>query len=457
MTDDTKPEALDLADWLEAVGGGPSAKRCAALLREQHARIAELESELAAIGAGGVQALSAAPAGFVPVAAFDRLHAHAESLAARLLAASPTPPAEQQAITPETGNSVSAQGAAITSESGTPPAEQQAQPGAVYAELHETDATTVGLGAVWNRHSMRDFADATCALRATPAQFARGFEDAKAQFASHGQAPAQAAPAAVDHDEDLLEKLYWEFDSQRKKTGEERLAFKVKMRFYASEFLRRSDGKMTFAQSVSDDMMNLADRLGSEFDDVDPRAWKHLLMYAPKAAPGDAIDEAMRERDDAEDFIDALLDEVLGHERPEWSSSYGRADALNDVQERMTALHKPAVDKAWGQFQSAMAAPKQEAQEPVAWQGVHDQTDLYYTKPTQADVRPLYAAPQPAPALLSAREIELLDGMIDAQLNHAQRCDSIPNRPMAEKQKGWDMERVTLLRKLKATMGGQQA
>ena len=79
---------------------------------------------------------------------------------------------------------------------------------------------------------------------------------------------------------------------------------------------------------------------------------------APKAAPGDAIDEAMRERDDAEDFIDALLDEVLGHERPEWSNLYGRADALNDVQERMTSLHKPAVDKAWGQFQSAMSAPQ---------------------------------------------------------------------------------------------------
>lgn len=80
-------------------------------------------------------------------------------------------------------------------------------------------------------------------------------------------------------------------------------------------------------------------------------------VAAPKAAPGDVLDEALRERDDAEDFIDALLDEVLGHERPEWSSSYGRADALNDVQERMTALHKPAVDKAWGRFQSAMAAP----------------------------------------------------------------------------------------------------
>ncbi len=54
MTDNTQPEALDLADWLEAVGGGPSAKRCATLLREQHARIADLEAQLEAIGAGGV-------------------------------------------------------------------------------------------------------------------------------------------------------------------------------------------------------------------------------------------------------------------------------------------------------------------------------------------------------------------------------------------------------------------
>ena len=54
MTDNTQPEALDLANWLEAVGGGPSAKRCAALLREQHARISELEAQLEAIGAGGV-------------------------------------------------------------------------------------------------------------------------------------------------------------------------------------------------------------------------------------------------------------------------------------------------------------------------------------------------------------------------------------------------------------------
>ena len=115
---------------------------------------------------------------------------------------------------------------------------------------------------------------------------------------------------------------------------------------------------------------------------------------APKAAPGDVLDEALRERDDAEDFIDALLDEVLGHERPEWSSSYGHADALNDVQERMTALHKPAVDKAWGRFQSAMAAPQQEAQPNYVVSlvvvkeiptGVNTQNKLYTVNAASAD------------------------------------------------------------------------
>ena len=63
------------------------------LLRETAEELRQaLEDWEAAVGAGGVQALSAAPAGFVPVAAFDRLHAHAESLAARLLAAEQVAP-----------------------------------------------------------------------------------------------------------------------------------------------------------------------------------------------------------------------------------------------------------------------------------------------------------------------------------------------------------------------------
>ena len=77
-----------------------------------------------------------------------------------------------------------------------------------------------------------------------------------------------------------------------------------------------------------------------------------------EAQPGDALDEALRERDDAEDFINELLDEVLGVDRPEWSSAYNRYDAMNDVRERITALHKPAADKAWGRFGSATAEPK---------------------------------------------------------------------------------------------------
>lgn len=140
---------------------------------------------------------------------------------------------------------------------------------------------------------------------------------------------------------------------------------------------------------------------------------------APKAVPGDALDEALRERDDAEDFIDALLDEVLGHERPEWSSSYGRADALNDVQERMTALHKPAVDKAWGRFQSAMAAPQQEAQEPVMIYhgrctidcGEHGHHDIEMLRMIPAGSK-LYTAPQPAPAAAAGPSLQHLHDLL---------------------------------------------
>lgn len=36
------------------------------------------------------------------------------------------------------------------------------------------------------------------------------------------------------------------------------------------------------APPISDAMMDLVDRLGSEYDKVDPRAWEYLLIYAPK-------------------------------------------------------------------------------------------------------------------------------------------------------------------------------
>ena len=61
------------------------------------------------------------------------------------------------------------------------------------------------------------------------------------------------------------------------------------------------------------------------------------------------------------------------------------------------------------------------------------------------------AAEKQEPVAWTEREKELIDGMIEVQLDHARRCDNIANRTMAEKQKNWDMERVTLLQKIKAT------
>ncbi len=90
------------------------------------------------------------------------------------------------------------------------------------------------------------------------------------------------------------------------------------------------------------------------------------------------------------------------------------------------------------------------------------QETIHHTSPNDRDVwckgeaawlqGPFYTTPpaaQLAPVLLTERELELIDGMIEVQLDHAKRCDSIANRTMAEKQKGWDMERVALLQKLK--------
>ena len=58
-------------------------------------------------------------------------------------------------------------GAVVVAEDGTAPqADSQPAPVLDYPPLPECDATTVGLGAVWNRHSMRAYVDADRAARA---------------------------------------------------------------------------------------------------------------------------------------------------------------------------------------------------------------------------------------------------------------------------------------------------
>lgn len=248
-----------------------------------------------------------------------------------------------------------------------------AQPGVVYAELPVPNyPKSGGFPGTFAEAQMCAFADATHAIRA-----------------SHGQAPAQAADAAVGHDEDLLEKLYWEFDSQRKKTGEERLAFKVKMRFYASEFLRRSDGKMTFAQSVSDDMMDLADRLGSEFDDVDPRAWKHLLVYAPKAAPADVAPPSA---------ITASIMRDDGGEQPAPSPAPAEPDMRAVVAVAVTMLYESHPDDVLRTFTIAELAEIVRITEAMG----SEQVEAIYKRARDAlavriTFHPAQADSQPAP------------------------------------------------------------
>lgn len=97
-----------------------------------------------------------------------------------------------------------------------------------------------------------------------------------------------------------------------------------------------------------------------------PLAWARKVfdwVAAQPAAQGqgevsDAKTGALKERDDAEEFIDLLLDEVLGADRAEWSNLYGRDEALADVQERMAALMAPIVGKAWDRF-AALAGQAQ--------------------------------------------------------------------------------------------------
>jgi hypothetical protein len=68
---------------------------------------------------------------------------------------------------------------------------------------------------------------------------------------------------------------------------------------------------------------------------------------------------------------------------------------MSDIHSCSYHCDRPECIKAQrDELRERRAQPEQEQeQEPVAWQGVHDQTDLYYRKPPQADVRPLYTTP----------------------------------------------------------------
>ena len=74
-------------------------------------------------------------------------------------------------------------------------------------------------------------------------------------------------------------------------------------------------------------------------------ALRAALAAQPQQAPADherQLDAVLQERDAASDYIDALLDVVLGPDRHEWTSSYGHADAMEEVLERIASLEAAA-------------------------------------------------------------------------------------------------------------------
>ncbi|MGQ3051053.1 MAG: hypothetical protein ACT6S0_04650 [Roseateles sp.] len=113
-----------------------------------------------------------------------------------------------------------------------------------------------------------------------------------------------------------------------------------------------------YPEDVAFGPQRMMDRLKKWLDRYFAARVAEAAAQAPAPAPDDkALMQVLEERDAASDYIDALLDEVLGTDRHEWTSNYGHADAMAEVRERMSSLLQPMVDKAWGRFEAAVQAP----------------------------------------------------------------------------------------------------
>ena len=150
----------------------------------------------------------------------------------------------------------------------------------------------------------------------------------------------------------------------------------------------QADAAPSLAKSISDEMMDLVDRLGSEYDKVDPRAWDHLLVYVPRRetkAPEGVSYEHLFELSKKCGLIGAystkeINDRIVGYARV----------VLNDV----------AVQEAFVRTNRAAIAAGG-AQEPFGW--VKPAGGNYFTRNESSAKRiggmiPVYAAPLPREA-----------------------------------------------------------
>jgi hypothetical protein len=74
------------------------------------------------------------------------------------------------------------------------------------------------------------------------------------------------------------------------------------------------------ARSLTDELMDCVDRLGSEADTVDPRVWHHLLVYAPKKEWVGLTDDEIQDL--------SYLSEKCDASNSEWFDRWGFARAI---------------------------------------------------------------------------------------------------------------------------------
>lgn len=104
------------------------------------------------------------------------------------------------------------------------------------------------------------------------------------------------------------------------------------------------------SSTVSDDMMDVVDRLGSEHDEVDPRAWDHMLIYAPteklaaRLTARQPVDEVSVKKEDANNYC--LILRALGMEE--------EGDPVAEVQALIEARDRQPVGEQ-GHLRQAIA------------------------------------------------------------------------------------------------------
>lgn len=143
------------------------------------------------------------------------------------------------------------------------------------------------------------------------------------------------------------------------------------------------------SSTVSDDMMDVVDRLGSEHDEVDPRAWDHMLIYAPteKLAARLAAREPVGTAFPWENFPAYLIDKCEGDTISEEGLQHALAAMAKD--KRYCAARQPVGEPVC--FISPIDASQLRSKDKtLRWTGTYwdrpgdDAVPVYLGHPAQA-------------------------------------------------------------------------